>query len=952
MPHVWPVRVTLDRIRTSRPFDRIPPPDRAGCGHRFPSLSGSRSHATYALSDAATRLGSALHDRYRIERELGQGGMATVYLAEDLKHDRKVAVKVLKPELAAVLGADRFVVEIKTTAALQHPHILPLFDSGTASGFLYYVMPYVEGETLRDKLNRETQLGIDEAVKITTEVADALDYAHRHGVIHRDIKPENILLHDGRPMVADFGIALAVSAAAGGRMTETGLSLGTPHYMSPEQATADKDITGRSDIYSLASVLYEMLTGEPPHMGNSAQQIIMKIVTEEAAPVSKLRKTVPPNVAAAVAKALEKLPADRFATAAEFSAALADPSFRAAVGAATGGDSARTGASRRAFVGLGALSVVLLVAAAWGWLRRPAQAPEIRYGLALPPPAALLTGASAPTPAPDGSYLVYLGPGASNGSQLWIKRRDHYAPVPITGTQGASEFAISPDGKWIAFTGPAAGAIRKVSVDGGTPLLLLSQGAALAAGLAWLDQNTLVFANADADGISEVSAAGGSPRLLWKSDSLARAYWVSPLPHSRGVLFNTCGTTCMVGNLYAFDMRTRTAHLVRRGLGGPEVYLPTGDLAYLTDDNALVAVPFDVDRLTISGSPIPIADSLSPLLSTGVTPFRVSASGMLVMVVGGGLTAARYEMEWVDQTGRMTPVDTGWTFQLTSRLANEGWSLSPDDKRLAIGLSTNAGDGIWVKWLPNGALQRITYDTTPAYRPRWTHDGQFITFVGASSTRGFAMHRADGTGTDSTLVPGGFDEGVITADGKWELLRAGAFGALAGGRDILSFRPGIDRAPQPLIATRFDEEAVMPSPDGHWVAYQSDETGRTEVFVRPFPNVNTSKQQVSRDGGRAPLWSRDGSKLYYLRGDNTMMVVHVSARATLSLSDPTALFRVPTTMTGVGIEDFSDYYTPWDIARDGRFLMARSLSSASVEQPPTIIVVENWLANWKRGLKR
>src|SRR5512141_1503407 len=223
------------------------------------------------MSGLVDRLATARSERYRIERELGRGGMATVYLAHDIKHDRKVALKVLKPELAAVLGADRFVQEIKTTAALQHPHILPLFDSGRAVGreggteFLYYVMPYVEGETLRAKLDRETQLGIDEAVRIASQVADALDYAHRHGVIHRDIKPENILLHDGRPMVADFGIALALSAAAGGRMTETGLSLGTPHYMSPEQATAEKDLTPRSDVYSLASVLYEMLAGEPPH---------------------------------------------------------------------------------------------------------------------------------------------------------------------------------------------------------------------------------------------------------------------------------------------------------------------------------------------------------------------------------------------------------------------------------------------------------------------------------------------------------------------------------------------------------------------------------------------------------------------------------------------------------------------------------------------------------------
>jgi eukaryotic-like serine/threonine-protein kinase len=279
------------------------------------------------MTDSIERLRTALADRYRIERELGQGGMATVYLAEDLKHRRNVALKVLKPELAAVLGAERFVQEITTTASLQHPHILPLFDSGSADGFLFYVMPFIDGETLRSKLDRERQLGIDEAVTIASNVADALDYAHRRGVIHRDIKPENILLHDGRPMVADFGIALALSAAAGGRMTETGLSLGTPHYMSPEQATAEKEITARADVYSLGSVLYEMLTGNPPHVGATAQQIIMRIITDTPRPVTEVRKAVPPNVAAAVSQSLEKLPADRFESAAAFAQALKNPGF-------------------------------------------------------------------------------------------------------------------------------------------------------------------------------------------------------------------------------------------------------------------------------------------------------------------------------------------------------------------------------------------------------------------------------------------------------------------------------------------------------------------------------------------------------------------------------------------------------------------------------------------------
>src|SRR5512141_2729783 len=272
-----------------------------------------------------TRLSTALADRYRLERELGAGGMATVYLAQDLKHDRKVAVKVLRPELAAVIGADRFLSEIKTTANLQHPHILPLFDSGAADSFLFYVMPFVEGESLRDRLNREKQLPIADAVRIATEVASALDYAHRHAVIHRDVKPENILLHDGQALVADFGIALAASKSGGSRMTETGMSLGTPHYMSPEQAMGEREITARSDVYALGAMTYEMLVGEPPFTGPTAQAIVAKVLTAEPAGLTAQRRSVPPAVEDAVLTALAKLPADRFATAAEFAAALATP---------------------------------------------------------------------------------------------------------------------------------------------------------------------------------------------------------------------------------------------------------------------------------------------------------------------------------------------------------------------------------------------------------------------------------------------------------------------------------------------------------------------------------------------------------------------------------------------------------------------------------------------------
>ena len=274
------------------------------------------------MTDQLARLQDALADRYAIERELGQGGMATVYLARDLKHERDVALKVLRPELAAVLGGQRFLAEIKITARLDHPHILTLIDSGESDGFLWYVLPFVHGESLRDRLNHEKQLALEEALQITKQVAGALDYAHRQGVVHRDIKPENILLHEGEAMLADFGIALAVKEAGGNRLTETGLSLGTPQYMSPEQATGDRLLDARSDVYSLGAVLYEMLAGEPPVTGPTVQAVIAKLLTERPTRLRVVRDTVPEGVETAVAKALAKTPADRFPGAAEFAAAL------------------------------------------------------------------------------------------------------------------------------------------------------------------------------------------------------------------------------------------------------------------------------------------------------------------------------------------------------------------------------------------------------------------------------------------------------------------------------------------------------------------------------------------------------------------------------------------------------------------------------------------------------
>jgi serine/threonine-protein kinase len=357
------------------------------------------------VSDLLKRLKVALADRYTIEREIGSGGMATVYLAEDLKHHRHVAIKVLDPELARALGAERFLREVEVTAKLTHPHILPLYDSGEADGFLYYVMPFVEGESLRDRLGREKQLAIDDALQVAWEVADALSYAHSHGVIHRDIKPENILLESGHAVVADFGIARAIDAAGGARLTETGLSIGTPMYMSPEQAGGEKDLDGRSDLYSLGCVLHEMLAGQPPFTGPTVESLVHQHLSAEPPSVTAVRPSVPGWIAAALERSLAKTPADRFNPVALFGEAI---SPRTSVAA----DARPVAvAGRRRWLVPGVLAAVLVIVIA-----------VVLYGVMGPRPITITTSNTVqvtrdpgvefqPAISPDGEEVAYvLGP--------------------------------------------------------------------------------------------------------------------------------------------------------------------------------------------------------------------------------------------------------------------------------------------------------------------------------------------------------------------------------------------------------------------------------------------------------------------------------------------------------------------------------------------------------------
>ena len=441
------------------------------------------------MGDRAT-LASALSDRYRIGQMLGAGGMATVYLAQDMKHDRKVAIKVLRSELAAVIGADRFLAEIKTTANLQHPHILPLHDSGEAGPYLFYVMPYVEGESLRDRLNREKQLPINDAIRIATEVASALDYAHRHGVIHRDIKPENILLHDGSALVADFGIALAASKATNNRMTETGMSLGTPNYMSPEQAMGEREITSRADVYALGCVTYEMLVGEPPFTGPTAQSIVAKVMTVEPAALLAQRKTIPPEVESAVFTALEKLPADRFATAAEFAAALTNPT---ATVARTGVRRVVTTGRRGWLTAAAFIAAALTIGAMLGGRRVSAgsvgPADVVRARLALGDTAVVRAIDNLRLAmAPSGQRIAFIGSDGADAG-LWVRELNQPNARLLPGTSGAFAPFFSPDGASIGFFVAGSGGVqlKVISATGGVARTVVQDSIALYGGGDWGD---------------------------------------------------------------------------------------------------------------------------------------------------------------------------------------------------------------------------------------------------------------------------------------------------------------------------------------------------------------------------------------------------------------------------------------------------------------------------------
>jgi len=863
------------------------------------------------------RLRAALADRYRIERELGQGGMATVYLAHDVRHDRNVALKVLRPELSAILGADRFLAEIKTTANLQHPHILSLFDSGEADGLVYYVMPYIEGESLRDRLTREKQLPVDDAVRIAREVADALAHAHHHGIVHRDIKPENILLHGGHAMVADFGIALAASRGdSGARMTETGMSLGTPHYMSPEQAMGEREITPKADIYALGCVLYEMLTAEPPFTGATAQSILARVMTEEPRSLTLQRKSIPPYVEAAVFMALEKLPADRFQTAAQFAEALGGAEAplasrmtkRLRPGAATVGGPA--GRRARWSVAVAMLGVTLAAGVLAGRGLRPAAGEVLALQL-LPGPDHRLGMPSARNLAvsPDGRTIAYVGQGP-RGKTLYLRPLDGFAGTALGGTEGhvASDPIFSNDGRWLAWIEDNS-SIHRASIAGGAATQVAPGSTCCT--LARTPDDGLILITER--GLELISAVGGPGRVI---GPLVNGTAAAALPGLKSVVYTSTG------------LRRVQVLTLATGRSTPVEGLPDGvdDVAYadgwllFQTGTVLSAVRFDAGSGRISGRPAVLVADVRVAANGG---FRESQSAIGGRTLAYVPAAGNNRIALVDRAGREVLLpDTTGVFHRPR--------FSPEGRRLSVDITRSQSRDVWVYDFDQRTMSRVTFEPN-GHDAIWTPDGRSILYNASLTDTAFGLlaRPTDGSTVVDTIAsdPAFASPEALTADGR-SVLSYGLGGAATKEDGWL-----VDRATgahSVLLGGAYDEAGLSLSHDGRWLAWASNESGRYEVYVRALgggPRV-----QITTAGGREPVWNPRGGELFY------RVQTASGSRLLAARISPTPL-RVVSRDTLFDVTDYeeADPHANYDVSQDGtRFVFIRQL------MPNEIRVIRNW----------
>jgi eukaryotic-like serine/threonine-protein kinase len=825
---------------------------------------------------------------YEIGAPIGAGGMGEVYRARDTRLDRTVAIKVLPAHMADTPDArQRFEREARAVSALNHPNICTLHDVGSQDGVDYLVMEYLEGETLAARLEKGA-LPLDQALKIGIDVADALDKAHRAGIIHRDLKPGNIMLTKSGAKLLDFGLAketlplasgatLSVLATRTTPVTQQGMIVGTFQYMSPEQVEA-KELDARSDIFSFGSVLYEMLTGRAAFQGRSQLSVASAILEKDPEPISTLVRLTPPALDRTVRKCLEKDPDNRWQTARDL---LLELKWIAGAGSQAGVPapivSHRKNRERVAWGIAGAVTLAAIVLAIGYVQRAPKPAQAIRLSAELGTDATLAPGDSflygaAAIISPDGKRLAVVAQTSDKKSHLYVRSLDQLQATMLSGTDDARDPFFSPDSQWIAFF--AQGKLKKISVQGGAAVTLCDVPGDR--GGAWGEDGTIVFAANVRSVLSKVSSAGGTPEPLTTFDPHAPAdshRWPQFLPGGRTVIFTSsiASGSFDEADIVAYSADSGKSKTILHG-GSYARYLSNGYLVYL-HNGTLFAVPFDTKRLELTGQPSPVLEGVSTNPETGGAQFSVSDAGTLVYVAGSA-ASRDVSIYWMDAAGKFTPLRE--TPGNCSDLA-----ISPDGKRLAMDISDGKRSDIWEYDWERDTLTRITFAGVTNIDPIWTPDGQRIVY--ASTEKGAATNlwwiRADGGGDAQRLTES------KNAQIPWSWSPDGKILAYfennpATGFDVITmpvegsvksgWKPGQSK---PFVNTTFNEILPAFSPDGKWIAYQSNESGVSEIYVRPFPGPG-GKWQISAGGGAYPEWSRDGKELFYRAPDLKMMAAN------------------------------------------------------------------------------
>jgi Tol biopolymer transport system component len=876
---------------------------------------------------AGTKLGS-----YEITGAIGAGGMGEVYQAHDTKLGRDVAIKVL-PEAFAhdAERLSRFQREAKMLASLNHPNIATIHGLEQSGGTSYLVMELVSGETLAERV-KAGPIGIEEALKIAVQIAEALEAAHEKNIIHRDLKPANVkVTPEGKVKVLDFGLA---KAFAGDATTEDignsptlsiaatmqGVILGTAAYMSPEQAKG-KAVDKRTDIWAFGCVLYELLTGKQAFHGEDITDILAAVVRAEP-DWSLLPASTPSKIRDVLQRCLQKDKALRLRDAGdaciEIREALTAPASAASVNV-----TANRLAGWRLPVLMGAAALVVAAAAGFvGWNLKPTPSKPVTRTVITLPPGDQLAAFDYPAIAisPDGTLLAYAAIHAGT-RQLYLRALDSLEAKPLADTEGANTPFFSPDGRWLGFV--AGGYLKKISVNGGAAQTL--GNAPVPSGATWGSDGTIIFVPSTASIIEQISDAGGPPQVLSHfAKGEGGQLWPQLLPGGKAFLFVSAGG---IGNsrIVARSLSSGERHELVAGGTQPQYAMP-GYLFYAQGGN-LMAAPFDPQRLQITGVAVPIADGVRRIGFTGGAQYALSGTGSLVYVPGGNVAAER--MVWVSRNGTEKALAAPPHEYVTPR-------ISPDGRRVAVTVAEQENQ-VWLYDFGRDTLSRLTFGGNVTQTPAWTPDGKRIAFT--SNKEGplnIFWQPADGSGEMERLTTSEYTDVPRSFSPDGQLLAFLELGS-ATGYDVSVLRLR-DRKTQPFIRTPTNESVPSFSPDGHWLAYISDESGRFEVYAQPYPGPG-GKYQISTDGGTEPVWNPNGKELFYRSGDK-MMAVDVTTQPAFSVGKPKMLFQgpyVPTPFT------FPNY----DVSPDGRrFLMIKESEQASSLNQ--INVVLNWFEELKR----